>query len=651
MKAEHTGFPISAGVCVALKTKTLALWVGLAGAAVAAAAIAQPQTNAEGQVANPRAQAQQRMAAMREKGETLFKARCASCHDPAVERAPSKGQLAGRWPEEVVSALTTGSMTAMAAGMSEDDKVAVAAFLTGRTPEAETAGPPPDPPACAAPAPRFSLAGPGWNGWSIDPKNSRHQPNPGLAAADVPRLKVKWAMTVSGGRYGQPTIAGGQVFLPTGSGRVYALDARTGCLRWRFEAPTGVRTTVVLSALAGAPSGYAAYFGDYQRNVYAVDAASGKLIWKTNVEAHPRGVLTGTPVFFQGRLHVPLSSWEETVADAANYECCTFRGGLVALDAKAGKQVWKTYVIDEAPKPHGKNPAGTTMYGPAGAAVWSAPTFDAKRGAVYVATGDSYTDVKEDASDAIVAMDIKTGKIRWKNQITEDDNYLVGCSPQRRAMNCPTKVGPDHDFGASPILFTLPGGKDVLLVGQKSGEVLALDPDARGKILWRNKVGAGSPLGGIEWGMASDGTRLYVANADTIGRPPEAKPGLFALDPATGRTLWSAPAPKKPCGWPGGGGRCVNAQSAAPTSIPGLVLAATMDGHLRAYESATGKIVWELDTGGGRYETVNGVADQTGGAIDVGGPTLAGGMLYQVSGNNNGGGPRNVLLALSVDGK
>jgi polyvinyl alcohol dehydrogenase (cytochrome) len=578
-------------------------------------------------------------------GEALFKARCATCHDPAVERAPPKVALARRFPDDIATALKTGVMQPMAAGLSDEDIHAIATYL-GADGMTEQAG---DPPVCASSG-RFSLSGPGWNGWSIDARNSRFQPDPGLSSANVSRLKVKWSMTYTGGRYGQPIIVGGRLFLTSSSGRIYSLDAKTGCMYWRFDADAGVRTTPMIGKLqGGAPSGYLMYFGDFQRNVYALDAASGKLQWKMNIEKHPRSVLTGAPVLYQGLLYVPLSSWEETAGGVGSYGCCTARGGLAALDAKDGRLVWKTYAIEQEPQPTVKNAAGTQMYGPAGAAVWSAPTIDAKRRLVYIGTGDTYTDVKESGSDAIMALDLASGKVKWRNQVTENDSFLMGCN-QGGTVNCPTVLGPDHDFGASPILFTLPNGKDIILAGQKSGVAFGMDPDNDGKTIWRNKVGNGGALGGIEWGMAADAKRLYVAVADLGMPPPKGKAGLFALDPATGDQQWYTAAPKVPCSY---SGRCLLGQSAAPTVIPGLVLSTTIDGHLRAYSANDGKIVWDFDTAAQKYQTINGVKDQSGGSLDVAGPVLAGGLMYIISGYAGalGGAPNNVLLAFSVDGK
>ncbi|MFI4935778.1 MAG: PQQ-binding-like beta-propeller repeat protein [Caulobacterales bacterium] len=582
-------------------------------------------------------------------GETLFKSHCASCHDPATGRAPDRARLKDLGLLEIFNAAKNGAMRPMAEGLSDDQIGSIAVYLAPPSMSAAApAPPPPDPPQCP-PGGRFSLAGNGWNGWGRDLFNTRLQPQPGFGAADVPKLKVKWSFAYAGGKYGQPTVIGGRLFLTSAGGKAYSLDARTGCMHWRVDGAPA-RTTVSVGRLRASPSGYAAFFGDNTSTVWAVDAVSGKLVWKLKVEAHPRAILSGAPALYQGRLYVPLSSYEELFASVAQYSCCTFRGGVVAIDAETGKQLWKTNVIDAAPAPTHKNSAGTQMFGPAGAAIWSAPTIDARRGLLYVATGDSYTDVKQTGSDAIVAIELASGKIKWRTQVTADDNYLSGCTPDRPLVNCPSPLGKDYDFGASPILFTPPGGGDILLAGQKSGIAYGLDP-ASGRILWRTQVGQGGPLGGIEFGMASDGVRLFVGNADAFMPSPPGRPGLYALDPATGKQLWAAPSPLLACGWTHGA-VCMPGVSAPPTVIPGVVFAGDMNGRLRAYAAESGRVIWEVDTGSQTYKTVNGVA-QSGGNLDGAGATVADGMLFVYSGylSSLGGPNNNALLAFSVDGK
>jgi polyvinyl alcohol dehydrogenase (cytochrome) len=585
-------------------------------------------------------------------GQALFKERCASCHDPAVDRAPSREQLGQRWPDDIARSLKTGAMAPMATGLTDAQIGSIANYLTGGRPSGAVGFTQVDPPKCPAPA-RFSSTGRNWNGWGGDFRNHRFQAGGGLKAADVPRLKVKWAFTYIGARYSQPVVVGGRLFMTSGNGTVYAFDARSGCYHWRFNAPAGVRTTPVVGANAKASSGSAIYFGDYQRNYYALDARDGALIWKSNVESHPRGVLSGSPLLYKGRLIVPISSWEEVTGTTAPYPCCSARGAIASLDTLTGKVIWKTYMIEQEPRPIRRNAAGTQMFGPAGAAVWSTPTIDPKRGLIYVGTGNSYTEVPSTSTDAIIALDVDTGAIRWKNQVTPGDNYNMGCNGPRPGINCPLgEQGPDHDFGAAPVLVALPGGKDMLLAGQKSGVVYGLDPDAEGKVIWQTKIGLGGALGGIEFGMATDGKVAYVANADAVGNSPNRTPGLYAMDPATGKVLWGTPSPKVTCGWVGGS-RCVNGNSAAPIMIPGAVIAGTIDGHMRGYDPKTGKIVWDFDSAGQKYQTINGTKDQGGGAVDAGGAVVAEGMLFMMSGYiaNMGGYPNNVLLALSVDGK
>jgi polyvinyl alcohol dehydrogenase (cytochrome) len=573
-------------------------------------------------------------AAIRSHGEALFKKACTQCHQPAVGRAPGRRQLASLAHEEIVNSLASGTMKPMAAGMSSADINAIATFLTGREPSSSAATA--DPQVCPNPG-AFSMATGDWSGWSIDPDNSRFQRDPGLTAAEIPRLKVKWSFNYPGGNYGQPAVSGGRLFLTSRSGVIYSLDARTGCRYWRFAQSAPSRTTVSVGPLPKiAPSGYAAYFGDASAHVYAVDAATGALLWKAQVDSHPRAMLTGSPVLFKGRLYVPVSSYEEGVATLANYSCCTFRGSVVELDAATGKMIWQAFAIDRAAAPTGRNTAGTTMYGPAGAAVWSAPTIDARRGRLYFATGNSYTDVKEQGSDAIVAVDLESGRILWRNQVTERDNDLSGCTGGAQLVNCPKIHGHDYDFGASPILLPLSNGKDILVAGQKSGVAYGIDP-ASGAVLWRTQVGVGGFLGGIQWGMTADGHKVYVANSDVI-MAENGRPGLFALDPATGKDIWYVPSPKAPCSWTNGA-PCFNAQSAAPFAIPGVIFAGTTDGHERAYAAADGRILWDFDT--------------THGAIDVSSGSLANGVLYLISGYRGvlGGGSDNVLMAFSVDGR
>jgi polyvinyl alcohol dehydrogenase (cytochrome) len=588
-------------------------------------------------------------------GRALFETKCKTCHDPAQGRAPDRAALRQRSPEQVVQALTRGSMNPMAAGLTPAMIGQIAEYVTGKTLAAGAAGQTPlqagvQPPdnLCTDKAPPIRQAAADWNGWGKTAGGWRYQAATSITPKNVERLKVKWAFSMAGGRTGQPTVVGDWIFFGTFAGDVYALDARTGCVRWRKAGVGPVRTSAVVEHRPGASkSGWVLYFADHVRDFWALDAQTGAELWKLNLDAHPLAMLTGSPAIAGDVVYQPISSSEENMGNAPNYSCCTFAGKVVAIDLKAHKVLWKTALLD--PKPSRKNSAGTQQYGPAGAGIWDQPVIDAKRGQLYVTTGDSYTDVEEHMSDAIVAIGLKDGKLRWATQVTAKDAFLIGCP---RGVNCPQGVlGPDHDFGASPILASLPGGKQVVLAGQKSGMTYGIDPDT-GKKLWEQRVGAGSALGGVEWGMAFDGRRLYAAASDAAARSG-AKPGLTALDPATGKIVWQDPAPKVPCSWPTR--RCVNAQSAATTAVPGLVFQGGHDGWLRAYFADTGRTAWMFDSAGRTYATVNGVQGQPGGSFDHSGPVVSGGMVYAVSGYNGAtgayGNPLNVLLAFSVDGK
>ncbi|MET0720158.1 MAG: PQQ-binding-like beta-propeller repeat protein [Tardiphaga sp.] len=495
------------------------------------------------------------------------------------------------------------------------------------------------------------LDGPRWNGWGADPGNSRFQPTAmaGLTRDQVPSLRLKWAFGFSGrsSAVAQATIVGGLLFVGGGDREVYALDAKTGCTRWTFKTQAIVRTAISFAPISGTDQ-FAVFFGDLLANAYAVNAITGALIWKTKAEDHPAAVITGAPTLFSGILYVPVSSREEVTGTPSAYQCCTFRGSVVALDIATGKQIWKGYTVPEAPRPTKRNAMGTQLYGPSGAAVWSAPTIDVQRQALYVATGDNYSDPPSETSDAILAFDLATGRLLWHRQATANDSFITSCLSADRT-NCPESNGPDHDFGQSPILVTMRSGQRVLVAGQKSGVVHALDPDQDGKILWQTRVGKGGPLGGIMWGSAADQDRVYVANSDVRFAPggykdldPNAGGGLFALDLATGKI--SMQVPPVPCG---SRSRCSPALAAAVTAIPGVVFSGGMSGYLRAYATDDARLLWEVDTARD-YPIVNG-GSAFGGAMDGPGPTIVDGMLYVNSGYAQWGGqPGNVLLAFEV---
>jgi polyvinyl alcohol dehydrogenase (cytochrome) len=504
-------------------------------------------------------------------------------------------------------------------------------------------------------APFAGDAGASWNGWSPDTSNKRFQPaeHAGLALAQVPNLKLKWAFgfpeTISA--YAQPSVAGGRVFVGAQNGTVYSLDAKTGCTYWTFRAQSAIRaaTTIGTRRTAAGERAHTVYVADQSAHVYALDAQTGDLLWAHKVDDLPGARVTGAPTLYQDRLYVPVASSEEATARDPSYPCCKFRGSLVVLDVN-GNVVWKTFTLPENAKPLGKTSAGTQRWGPSGAGIWSAPTIDAARRVVYVSTGNMYTEPQQPTSDAVIAMDLDSGKIKWISQRLEKDVWIVGCPPggvgPAGGGNCvvnTTDIGPDFDLGDSPMLVKMANGKDAVVVGQKSGQAWALDPDKKGAVVWEYRAGRGGTLGGIEWGPAVDATNAYFAVSDFRLENPG---GLHAVNLVSGQRAWMTPAPPAVCSGPAP--NCSGAQSAAITVIPGVVFSGSVDGALRAYSTTDGKIVWTFDANR-EFTTVNGVK-ANGASFGGGGPVVAGGMLFTNSGYGAPAGRAgNVLLAFGVE--
>jgi polyvinyl alcohol dehydrogenase (cytochrome) len=581
-------------------------------------------------------------------GAALYAQQCASCHEGgAVSRAPGRDVIAALPADRIVASLETGTMRVQGETLTAAQKRAVATFLSTARSTATTA--PTARPRCEASAFDAGASPAPWNGWGVTLANDRFQRRPGITAEQIPALKLKWAFGFEGenAAAAQPTVVGGRVFVGSASGRVYSLGLRDGCLHWTFKADAGVRGAVIVE-------GTTAYFGDLRATVYGVDIASGELRWKKKIEDHRSARITGSLVLYNRRLYVPVSSGEEGIGGQPTYECCTFRGSVVALDPATGDQVWKAYMIGEQPKPQAKNARGTQMWGPSGAGVWSAPTIDPVTRSLYVGTGDSYSQPAAPTSDAIVALDLDTGAIKWVQQTTAGDAFNMACM-SADLTNCPEKAGPDHDFGQSPILVPLGGGSRVLVAGQKSAVVYGFDPDNGGKKLWSTTIGRGGELGGIEWGSAADGEHVYVPLSDFTFRDPKmlgrggidarVGGGLFAIRVTDGKQVWVARP--NACGEKSS---CSPALSAPSAVIPGAVLSGSVDGHFRAFSTKDGKVLWDFDTAR-EFDTANGV-NARGGSIDVGGPAIAEGVVLTTSGYGTWGGMRgNVLLAFSVEGR
>ena len=544
-----------------------------------------------------------------------FQQLCFNCHgNPAFEKAPTPAQLRAMSPEAIYASLTSGPMRAVIGEQLTDaERRGVAESIAGRLIGTDTVGDASTMPnRCARnPAITLSPSAAAWNGWSPERNNARFQSaaRSGLTAAQIPRLKLKWAFGYPGGStsaYAQPSAVAGRLFVGTDIGYVYSLDAATGCVYWSYRTKAGVRAAISLGAVTGHPSTkVAAFVGDLKANVYALDARTGKLLWESKVDDNFTARVTAAPALHEGNLYVPVSSWEEFNARSPDYPCCTSVGSVVALNSHTGRQTWKTYVIEERPKPSRKNSKGVQLWAPAGGSVWNSPTIDAKRGVLYVGTGDGTTFPPASTTDSVMALDLRSGRKVWSYQVHDMDSFLVGCNPtQGRTENCPPVQGPDWDIPLSPILQTLPDGRRLLVVGTKPGDVIALNPDDGGKPLWRVSVSGQPPIGvasphftfdadkkptlvgvsadkrpGLIWGGAADAQRVYFGV--TTG-------GAAALRLDTGAREWFTPLTAE-------GGAGVD-NSAPVTATTDAVFVGGTDGVFRALSTSDGRVLWSFPT-------------------------------------------------------
>jgi polyvinyl alcohol dehydrogenase (cytochrome) len=432
-----------------------------------------------------------------------------------------------------------------------------------------------------------------------------------ITPATVARLRQKWVFETGGDVSSMPIVVGNVVYFGSWDGKEYAVDAATGKELWHYDCE--------VSSRSGAAYGDGLlFFGDIAGRLYALDAKTGSFKWKVKIDPHKDTVATSSPIYHNGRVYIGVSSHEEgAIMKDRNYQCCTFRGGVAAYDAKTGKQIWRYYTIPETPSPQGKDKKDKTMIGPAGGAVWSTVSVHPRENRVYVSTGNQYTGPASKYPNAIIALDMATGKVVWVNQATPGDIWTFDC------RNNPDCKDMDVDFGAVPLTFKGPGGRQLVGAGQKSGWFYALDAKD-GSLVWKQQVGKGGKLGGVEFGNATDGERVYVGVSD-IPR----QGNITAMDAATGEILWQTVAPDKGANF-------------GPVTITGtgddrLVFAGTNKNFIRAYNAKDGKILWEFDTGG----AVGGGASIVDGVVYVG-------SGYQFLGV---GKPNNKLYAFSIDGK
>ncbi len=579
-------------------------------------------------------------------GAALYQSHCAACHDGSVEKAPHFTWLEMMPARSLMNALTSGIMKTQAAGLSETQRIQVVEYLTRQRFD-------PDPAedadvACGDAAPEFDpRRKPAAVGWGHDTRRFVPPAIAGLSAGDLPELELAWAFVFPGAlrARSQPAIGWGAVYVGSQLGTVYALDLASGCVRWRYDAGAEVRTGVVLAEVGGRAM---AFFGDILARAYAIDARTGERVWVRKVDDHPSATLTGTPAYRDGTLYVPVSSLEVTAAADPQYECCTFRGSVRALDAATGAPRWVSYSVLDVPREVRITAAGARVMAPSGAPIWGSPTLDAARGRLYVGTGENYSSPADGNSDAVLAIDLRSGARLWTAQITSGDAWNVACMMAGNP-NCPDEDGPDFDIGAPLLLVDIGAGRQVLVGGHKDGSVFGLDPGALSpQPIWWTRIGRGSIQGGVHFGMAAAGRVVYVPindmndtrNGDVLD-PGAARPGVHAVDAATGGVLWSHVVADR-CG--AERPFCDPGVSAPLTAIEGAVLAGHLDGRLRAYAEDDGRILFEFDTAR-EFRGVGGLVGR-GGSMSGAGPAVGDGYVVI----NSGYGlyfhePGNVLLA------
>ena len=575
-------------------------------------------------------------------GVNLFMENCASCHAGGVPKAPAIVWLEMMAPDAVLASMHEGIMKQQAAHLTEEERVQIAEYLARV--ELKDYQPPAPPRQCTGARQSFPGTPPVKVGWGHDSSRFVPAAGGGVTGANVDKLELQWAFAypASTRARSQPAIGWDTIFVGSQNGTVYAFDLETGCAKWTFRASAEVRTAIIADA-----DTKRLYFGDVLGRAYALDSMSGKEIWRTLVDDHPNATITGSPTLAAGSLFVPVSSLEVTSAADPNYDCCSFRGAVVALSPETGKIKWKTYTVPDPPSEQGVTGAGAKILGPSGAPVWGSPTYDAKRGRLYFGSGENYSSPADENSDALFAIDAGTGAKIWQIQFTKNDAWNVGCMLGNE--NCPEENGPDLDLAASPLIVPLPGGGDIIVAGQKSGVTYGIDPET-GEKLWERRLGHGGTQGGVHFGMSNEGSTVYVPIVDMDdtydGReydPAESGAGIHAIDAATGRVLWRHKADDI-CG---GEQYCDPGISAASTAVPGAVLAGHLDGRFRAYAKDSGRVLWSYDTRM-PVETLSG-EQASGGAMSGPGAAVSDGYVVV----NSGYGlyyhmPGNVLLVFKA---
>jgi len=590
-------------------------------------------------------------------GEQLYKTHCAACHDnSSLTKAPPKETLARYSEAQIANALSI--MRAQGGKLTSSERETVGSYLS------QTAAADHDwikGMMCAKDNRVPKLDGEVTvSTFGFDRRNTRNlsYDQAGLEGADFGSLELAWAIAFPEAisMRSQPAVVGSTLFLPVGESRkrLFAIDVSEQmkpCLQWVYEGDKTLRSSAGYGVL---PNGRSVVMvGDFAGFVHMVDAQNGQLIWRARAGLFDRSILTGTPVLVGSVVYAPSSQFDPLYAVNDDYLCCKFHGGVVALDALTGKKIWEGHALPDA-KPIRDRGDGQMHWGPAGAPVWNSPSIDLKRNQLYVGTGEANSVIDHPHTDALLAFDLDDGSINWSFQATEKDIFNPGCGPDGSGgLNCAKDtVYRDVDFGASTILATAPNGRELLLAGQKSGTVWAMNPD-NGEVIWRRDIGTGGLFGGVHWGLAVDDTHIYApigsAGESLPGQvvPPELKPGLYAINLNDGTIDWSFELNAE-CG--ADERKFVPAcdsmfgLSGAVTLIGDHLVVGALDGQLYVVDRNTGKLVWKYNTARA-FDTINGV-EGNGAAIDNASIVAANGLVFVNSGYGLfGHGAGNVMLA------
>jgi len=629
---------------------------------LAAAAFAAALVLAGGAQAQPRQV--QPANALPHAGQAIYRQHCATCHDnPEATRSPAKTTLEAMSFQTLEFALTQGKMQAQGSALTAETRGELISYLTGKTQRSvETWS---QAMACKGGAALDTKTAPAIATFGFDARNTRTLTarQTGLSRAALSKLDLAWAIgfpDVTMMR-AQPAVVGKTVFLPVAeAGALYAFDlsdAARPCVKWVYNTPGGapLRTSPSYGVIAapGQKGGRPVLaFSGLDATVHVLDARTGKPLWTKNVALYSYSMTTGTPRVLKDRIIVPVSQFEIMVGGDNNVSCCNNHGVVLSLDPATGAQQWRYDTMPEATPVKQDRGDGKPLFGPSGAPIWNSPVVDETRGLIYFGTGESNSPPAHRNTDALIAIRLKDGTEAWSMQATADDIFTVGCGPVPRPerLNCVKEtVFRDVDFGASLILAKLSNGRDLLLAGQKSGTLWALEPET-GKVVWRRDIGSGGPMGGIHWGIAFEKDVIF-APISNVGRQmpgaatfsPDLQVGMYAVDANTGEFKWHYTV-KPDCAGDRGkkAPRCerVYAFSGAPTIIDGTVLQGSLDGRLFVLDGKSGAELWRYDALRD-FQTLNGVPGK-GGAFDavsivgVNGLVLAGsgyGMFGQAEGN------------------